>query len=193
MKQKALLEKYPDPAQFIYDYNPDLQFKLLRHNATHAELAMNTQIPSLGLLSASYGEETPLEWLKIQFGSLNDFAGTSTKISREQLDELAWIFLSEYYYINAAEICLFLARFKAGKYGQFYGAIDPMKITAAMLSYVSERRKELRKQERKKQSQDREQEIADRNSRGISYEQYLELKERAERGDQEAIRLLTPP
>lgn len=105
LKQRALLNKYPDPAQFILDYNPDLQFKLVRCNATHSELALNDSIPSLGLLSSTYGDETPIEWLKIQFGSLNDFAEVSTKIAKEQLSELSEIFLSEYYYINAAEIC----------------------------------------------------------------------------------------
>ena len=58
LKQRALLNKYPDPAQFILDYNPDLQFKLVRCNATHSELALNDSIPSLGLLSSTYGDET---------------------------------------------------------------------------------------------------------------------------------------
>lgn len=156
LKQRALLNKYPDPAQFILDYNPDLQFKLVRCNATHSELALNDSIPSLGLLSSTYGDETPIEWLKIQFGSLNDFAEVSTKIAKEQLSELSEIFLSEYYYINAAEICFFIARFKSGKYGRFYGSIDPLKITSAMLDYVSERRKDIERKERERYRNQRE-------------------------------------
>ena len=104
LKQRELLVKYPDPAQFIMDYNPDLQFKIVRCKATHSDLAINHSIPTLGLLASTYGDETPLEWLKIQFGTLNDFAEVSTKIAREQLQELAEIFISEYYDINAAEI-----------------------------------------------------------------------------------------
>lgn len=150
MKQRALLTKYPDPAQFILDYNPDLQFKIVRCNATHADLALNLEIPSLGLLASTYGDETPLEWLKIQFGTLNDFAEVSTKIAKTQLEELAAIFLSEYYYINAAEICFFIARFKSGQYGRFYGAIDPMKITSAMLEYTSERRRGIERHDAKR-------------------------------------------
>lgn len=193
MKQRELLNKYPDPAQFILDYNPDLQFKLVRYNATPSELALNDSIPSLGLLSSTYGDETPIEWLKIQFGSLNDFAEVSTKIAKEQLAELAEIFLSEYYYLNTAEICLFIARFKAGKYGRFYGAIDPMKITSAMLDYMSERRKDIERREREEYRMQREKEIEERGSSRISYAEYLEIKRRAESGDQEAIKLLTTP
>lgn len=186
LKQRALLNKYPDPAQFILDYNPDLQFKLVRCNATHSELALNDSIPSLGLLSSTYGDETPIEWLKIQFGSLNDFAEVSTKIAKEQLSELSEIFLSEYYYINAAEICFFIARFKAGKYGRFYGSIDPLKITSAMLDYVSERWKDIERKERERYRNQREKEIEERGNNRISYAEYQELKRRAESGDEKA-------
>lgn len=43
---------------------------------------------------------------------------------------------------------LFIARFKSGKYGRFYGAIDPMKITSAMLDYIRERRIDIERYER---------------------------------------------
>ena len=193
LKQRALLNKYPDPAQFILDYNPDLQFKLVRCNATHSELALNDSIPSLGLLSSTYGDETPIEWLKIQFGSLNDFAEVSTKIAKEQLSELSEIFLSEYYYINAAEICFFIARFKSGKYGRFYGSIDPLKITSAMLDYVSERRKDIERKERERYRNQREKEIEERGDNRISYAEYIEIKHRADAGDEEARKMLISP
>lgn len=188
-----ILNKYPDPAQFILDYNPDLQFKLVRCNATHSELALNDSIPSLGLLSSTYGDETPIEWLKIQFGSLNDFAEVSTKIAKEQLSELSEIFLSEYYYINAAEICFFIARFKSGKYGRFYGSIDPLKITSAMLDYVSERRKDIERKERERYRNQREKEIEERGDNRISYAEYIEIKHRADAGDEEARKMLISP
>jgi hypothetical protein len=189
LKQRALLNKYPDPAQFILDYNPDLQFKIVRCKATHSDLAMNFSIPTLGLLASTYGDETPLEWLKIQFGTLNDFAEVSTKIAKEQLNELAEIFISEYYYLNAAEICFFIARFKSGKYGRFYGAIDPMKITSAMLDYIKERRIDIERYEREQYRLQRQKEIEERGSNGISYVEYLERERKlVESGDAEAMK-----
>ena len=182
------MTKYPDPAQFILDYNPDLQFKIVRCNAAHADLALNLEIPSLGLLASTYGDETPLEWLKIQFGTLNDFAEVSTKIAKTQLEELAAIFLSEYYYINAAEICFFIARFKSGQYGRFYGAIDPMKITSAMLEYTSERRRGIERHEREQYRIQRQKEIEERGNNSISYAEYLEQEKKlVENGDKDAI------
>ena len=130
-----------------------------------------------------------MEWLKIQFGTLNDFAEVSTKIAREQLNELAEIFISEYYYLNAAEICFFIARFKSGKYGRFYGAIDPMKITSAMLDYIRERRIDIEHYEREQYRIQRQKEIEERGNNRISYAEYLERERKlVESGDAEAMK-----
>ncbi len=175
------------------DYNPDMQSKLLRYNATHADLALNTTIPSLGLLASTYGDETPIEWLKIQLGTLNDFTEVSTKLSPEQLNELSSLFLSEYYYVNVAEISLFISRFKMGQYGRFYGVIDPIKITRAMLDYITERRVDIERQKREQYRLQCEKEIEERGHNRISYAEYLSLKARAEKGDKEAQKQLLPP
>ena len=192
-KQRALLTKYPTPEIFMEDYNQDLQGKLLRIGATHAGLAINNNIPSLGLLSSTYGDETPIEWLVIQFGSLNDFAEVKSKISNGQIYELANLVLSEYYYLNAAEILFFIGRFKMGYYGTFYGAIDPMKITNALMKYVRERRQDMERYEKEQCRIQLEKEIQERGNNRISYVEYLELKKRAESGDEEAQRLLKKP
>lgn len=192
-KQRALLIKYPTPEIFMMDYNQDLQGKLLLVGATHAGLAINHNIPSLGLLSSTYGDETPVEWLVIQFGSLNDFAEVKSKISNGQIYELANLVLSEYYYLNSAEILFFIGRFKMGYYGTFYGTIDPMKITNALMQYVRERRQDMDRYEREQYRVQREREIQERGNNRISYVEYLELKKRTSMGDKEALRQLTPP
>lgn len=187
------MTKYSTPELFMSDYNQDLQGRLLRIGVTHAGLAINHNIPSLGLLSSTYGDETPVEWLVIQFGSLNDFAEVKSKISNEQIYELANLVLSEYYYLNAAEILFFIGRFKMGYYGTFYGAIDPMKITNALMNYARERRQDMERYGKEQCRIQREKEIQERGDARISYVAYLELKKRAESGDKEAIRQLSPP
>lgn len=177
--------------EFSNDYNPDLQRKLISRNIALSELALNEKIPSLGLLRSTYGEEAPIEWLKIQFGNLNDYAEQGKGIEPEQLNELCVLFLAEYYYLNAAEVCLFIGRFKVGKYGQFYGAIGPMKIMSAAIEYVKERRKSIELYEREAERKRRKYE--QNNREGIAYAEYIEIKRRADSGDQEAIKLLTPP
>lgn len=95
LKQRALLNKYPDPAQFILDYNPDLQFKIVRCKATHSDLAMNSSIPTLGLLASTYGDETPLEWLKSNSAHLMTLQRYLPRLPRSSL--MSWqkyLFLS---------------------------------------------------------------------------------------------------
>ena len=122
------------------DYNPDLQGKLAKSNLTLADIALNDNIPSFANIRSVYGEDNALRWLKVQFDSLNDYAEQGKGITDTQLDELCILVLGEYYWMNLAEICNFISRFKLGKYGQFYGAIGPMKISCSLLEYVKERR-----------------------------------------------------
>lgn len=147
-------------------------------------------IPTLGLLATAYGKETPIEWLVIELDSLNNFTEVKTKISNEQIYELAQLILAEYSYLNVAEICHFVARFKLGKYGEFYGAIDPLRITAGLLIYNSERSASLDSHERERAREKREQDLSERFSSCVTHDEYLALRRRAETGDENAKKIL---
>jgi hypothetical protein len=190
-KQRALLTKYPQPENFMVDYSMDLQSKLLSIGATYVGLASNSSIPTLGLLSVTYGEDTPIEWLVIQLDSLNNFTEVKTKMSNAQIYELARLIIAQYWYLNAAEIQYFIGLFKLGHYGRFYGAIDPMKITSALVDYVMERNNDMDRYEREQMMRERAKRESE--SGGITYAEYLELKKRAESGDKDAIEQLTKP
>jgi len=186
-----LFNRYGSASAFMMDYNPNLQSKLINSEITHSDIALNNKIPSLGLLRSTFGDLTPIEWLKIQFGSLNDYAEQGIGITPDQINELSSLYLAEYYYLNTAEVCLFIARFKLGKYGQFYGSIGPMKIMSAMCEYIKERRLSIDAHERNMKRKRKEEEIE--NRKGIPFSEYIEIKKRAEEGDREAIELLKPP
>lgn len=171
------------------DYNPDLQLKIAKSNLTLADIALNENIPSLANVCSVYGEDSAVRWLKIQFDSLNDYAEQGKGITDFQLDELCNLIIGEYYWMNLAEICNFISRFKLGKYGQFYGAIGPMKITSAMLDYVRERRIDIERYEREQYRKQRQREIEERGNNSISYAEYLERERRlVESGDEEAVK-----
>lgn len=171
------------------DYNPDLQYKLAKSNLTLADIALNENIPSLANVRSVYGEGSAVRWLKIQFDSLNDYAEQGKGITDSQLDELCNLVMGEYYWMNLAEICNFISKFKLGKYGQFYGAIGPMKITSALLDYVRERRTDIERYEREQYSIQRQKEIEERGNNCMSYAEYLERERRlVESGDAEAIK-----
>jgi len=64
-------------------------------------------------------------------------------MSIDQMDELAGIIAVEYGYFRAAEILLFFHRLKKGVYGQFYGSVDPLMITSALLMHNKDRQAEI--------------------------------------------------
>lgn len=187
-KQLAILEKYPTPSRMAVDYNPDLQGKLAKSNLTLADIAKNDNIPSLANIRSVYGEDSAVRWLKVQFDSLNDYSEQGKGITDSQLNELCNLVLGEYYWMNLAEICNFISRFKLGKYGQFYGAIGPMKITSSLLEYLKERRIDIERYEREQYRLQRQKEIEDRSNNRISYAEYLEREKKlVESGDKDAI------
>lgn len=171
------------------DYNPDLQGKLAKSSLTLADIAMNENIPSLANICSVYGEDNAVRWLKVQFNSLNDYSEQGKGITAPQLDELCWLILGEYYWMNLAEICNFISRFKLGKYGQFYGAIGPMKIVCSLLGYIKERRIDIERYEREQYRLQRQEEIKERGNNRISYVEYLERERKlVENGDKEAMK-----
>lgn len=187
-KQLALLEKYPTPSRMAVDYNPDLQGKLAKSSLTLADIAMNENIPSLANIRSVYGEDNAVRWLKVQFDSLNDYSEQGKGITDSQLDELCNLVLGEYYWMNLAEICNFISRFKLGKYGQFHGAIGPMKISCSLLEYVKERRIDVERYEREQYRIQQQKEIEERGNNSISYAEYLEQEKMlVENGDKDAI------
>ena len=59
-----------------------------------------------------------------------------------------------------------------------------------MLDYVSERRKDIERKERERYRNQREKEIEERGDNRISYAEYIEIKHRADAGDEEARKML---
>ena len=68
-----------------------------------------------------------------------------------------------------------------------------MKITNALMQYVRERQQDMERYEKEQYRIRREKEIQERGNNRISYVEYLELKQRAESGDEEARKMLSPP
>lgn len=182
LKQRELFSCYPDPALLLADYNPSIQAKIVKTGFSFAALAKNEAIPTLGLLSGTYGEETPLEWLKIQIGSLNDYAEQGRGITENQLTELTSLVLNEYYYLNLAEVANFIARFKLGYYGEFYGVIGPMKIASAIREYLRERSIDIERYEREQERIQGEKNREEWAKTSITHEEYLRRKESRKNG-----------
>lgn len=124
--------------------------------------------PTLGLLRTAYGNEAATMWLIPQLYNLSEYCGVKNKLEGTPLMECASIIGNTYSYLKVSEIMLFFYRFKSGRYGRFYGNVDPMIITSSLQLFVNERNTFYDKIENEK----REKEMEESRRNAITYEEY---------------------
>lgn len=94
-------------------------------------------------------------------------------VSRQK--ELSALILTEYPFLKASEILLFFHRLKCGRYGRFYGSVDALDhhdLAPAIHGRATERERPL-----PRQPDTAAPATTTPSSSGITYEEYLRLKE----------------
>ena len=154
---------------FLVEYNPDVQGEI----CTNSDLCFFGDFPTLAKLKRM-GEKTPVAWLVPQLINLSEFCGCKDKLSNQQLKECAQLITANFYYMKVSELMLFFFRFKSGKYGRFYGSIDPLIIMQALRDFAKERNyaydqhdNEIEAQEREESRQRHAAYLADCKRKGI--------------------------
>lgn len=181
----AVESRYGDARSFLETFNPSLQAACAAHPA-HCYFG---KAPCLSAVARAYGYTVCASWLETQIRDLANYAGARDKLTATQSQQTAAAIMTGFPHLNVAEVMLFLSRFKAGKYGKFYGAVDPLAITSALQAFCKQRVSEITAIE-----MERERIEAARPREGcVSREEYERIKARAEAGDMEAVRMLVPP
>ena len=113
--------------------------------------------------------------------ALFDAAGVKEKMPVSRQKELSRLILVEYPYLKVTELLLFFHRLKCGRYGRFYGMVDALFITSALVQFMEERRAETKRYlaAREKEEKPEKKTV----SGGISYQEYLLLKEKRQKQD----------
>lgn len=145
--------------------------------------------PCLSVLRLAYGDNIAETWMAIQLRDLSEFSGCRTKLSTEQIDNISKVIISMFGFLKVTEMMYFFLLFKSGKFGKFYGAVDGLVITEALQDFLKIRNERLCAYE----NEDRERLDKLERENTISYEEYEQIKVRAEAGDQEARALLQRP
>ena len=137
-----LISKYGDKENFLSTYNPSYQRKI----CAKAEECYFGDYPTLTKLKG-YGENVPTAWLIPQLYNLSEYCGCKDKLQGNQLEECAFVIATEFHYLKISEIMLFMHRFKSGRYGRFYGAVDPFVIVTSLREFLKERSYDYEKHE----------------------------------------------
>lgn len=165
---KACLARYGDRENFMRLFNPSRQAEF----SEHPDRCYFGSAPTLGTLRQAYGKNMPTSWLVPQLLSLSEYCGCKGKLTDAQLEECARVIANEHSCLKTTELMLFFSRFKAGRYGRFYGNVDPMVITSALVIFRRERAEVIARHE----AEDREKERERQASEAISYEEYMKRK-----------------
>lgn len=170
--KKTSTNKKSEIAGFMRKYNPD-------YIITHCKgltiedistLCIFSESPTLSELKAFYGDNTPIAWLIPQLFTLSEFCGARDKMTEDVAERTAFIIYTHFYYLKVSELLLFFFKFSTGKYGHFYGMVDPQVIINAISAFVSnERNPMIERKENEERLKRRQQEC----KHAISYSEYL--------------------
>lgn len=171
----AIIERYGTREKFLLTFTPDRQVTY----CPEEQRCVMGHAPTLGAVDRAYGGNTSAAWLVIQLSNLSEFCGCRDKLSVGQLEELARIITQSYPYLKITEMMLFFYRFKQGRYGRFYGTVDPLVITTSLSVFIRERGELLTRYERQACNT-----VAEDETSCITYEEYKRrLKEKKEKNE----------
>ena len=151
-------------SQFLASATPDMQHVI----ASDTEDCFFGDYPTLAAVGCRYGKDIAVAWLVPQLANLSEYCGARDKLTGPQIEELAYIISSEFFYLKISEMMLFFHRFKAGRYGRFYGSVDPMVVTIALHEFVRERSNAIDRHDREEALK----KIDAGRKNAITYEQY---------------------
>jgi len=132
---QSLRKRFCNEEGLLVKANPSMQIAVCKN----VDSAYFGNYPTLIDLNNAFNWNTAVKWLVPQLFDLSEYCGCKSKLSESQMEQCASTIANFYGYLKISEFMLFFQRFKAAKYGRFYGSVDPMIITSALMEFVKER------------------------------------------------------
>ena len=167
-KSDEIVQAFGNRENFLRAFNPDAQ----KDVCANTDECFFGGSPSLGMLNVTYGDNTAVMWLIPELYNLSEYCGCRDKLEGTPLKECARVIAMEFHYLKVTEVMLFFHRFKSGRYGRFYGSVDPLVITTSLRDFLAEREYayNARMQQEQRLAAERDKQNA------VSYEEYLATK-----------------
>jgi hypothetical protein len=135
--------------------------------------------PTLIRLRLAYGQGVAEAWLMGQIQDLYVFESVNyeDKQTVGQIEQTARAILTNYSYLNMAEVMLFFSRFKGGRYGKPYGNLSGREISSAINLFLKEREVEILALENEIKAKKLKERVEYEKKYAISFEEWEKLKE----------------
>ena len=157
-------------AEFLKEFNPSKQEEFYLNERK----AYMGDYPTLRQLDEQFEKRSSVAWLIPQLFNLSEYCGCKDKMTAGMIEECASVIAAMFGKLKISEVMLFFFLFKGGKYGKFYGAVDPITITCAMNEFMVKRATDRDFYERE---QERERLLSDMENT-MTYAEYKALIER---------------
>lgn len=132
-------QRYPTFSQAAAAFSSTLQPLLLND----LEKVYSEKSPVISDLDRMYSPGSSALWVKTQLLTIDFTSSVKEGADMSALEEFSKLFAAQYHYIKLTEFLSFVARFKLGRYGKFYGYFDTMIIGEAFRRFLKERSDEL--------------------------------------------------
>lgn len=133
--RQRLNGRYGDAAAFYRAFAPEKTEAF----AACPERCVAGEAPALVDVALAYGDTALQGWLMAQLASLAAYCGDREGLTADQCYQCATAIQTHYFYLKITDFMLYFSRLRAGRYGCFYGHIDPMRIVGWLQKYVEER------------------------------------------------------
>lgn len=124
---------YGSAEQLLTIFNPSKQTEY----CSNIDRCFTGNAPSIRRVSIAYSENIAETWLEIQLKDLSDYAGCREKLSVAQMEEMARMITIRFGHLKLTELMMFFVLLKSGRFGKFYGSIDPMMIMASLSEFMT--------------------------------------------------------
>lgn len=142
-----VVSRYGSAADFLQTFAIQNQ---MRYTENAARCVMGSA-PTLLQVEGAYGRKVVDEWLTYQLANLSEYFGGAGKITIGQMDDLCALMIQECKGHRITALMLFFRRVKAGYYGKFFGAFDPMALMEMWRKFCTDVGEIIAQEERRRQ------------------------------------------
>lgn len=135
----GLLGLYGSAEAFLSAFSPASQADIVENE----RLCVFGPYPTLGQLNTAYREKVAQKWLVDQILQMSYYFGVKGKLDDAQLYELAIHIYMDFKWLKVSDLMLFFWLAKKGRFGEFFGQIDPPRITAWLCDFVDGYRNDI--------------------------------------------------
>lgn len=157
----------------------------------NAEKAYNAECPTIFDYAEKFGAEYAAMWIRTQVMALYGSSSNREKGVADGIKLFCDSFTAQVKGFKLSELMLFFGRYKAGRYDNSFASFDARRIGNAFFKeFIPERNNELDRINNRKVQEEIERRRFTPPLGHSSLSWYMELKCRAESGDEEAIKCL---